>query len=121
MKVRSSVKRICENCKIEHEITEREVNLLKIDKKKYRTTYTGKGCLSCRNSGYRGRLGIYELLMVNEEISELVLDAQPAYKIKEKAREHGMMTLLEDGLAKVREGTTSLNELIETLGATRAI
>ena len=115
------VRKICENCKIEHEITEREVNLLKIDKKKYRTTYTGKGCLSCRNSGYRGRLGIYELLMVNEEISELVLDAQPAYKIKEKAREHGMMTLLEDGLAKVREGTTSLNELIETLGATKAI
>ena len=101
--------------------SQKEAKLLKIDKKKYKITFTGKGCLSCRNSGYRGRLGIYELLMVNEDISELVLDAQPAYKIKDKAREHGMMTLLEDGLEKVREGTTSLNELIETLGATKAI
>lgn len=115
------VRKICENCKIEHEITEREASLLKVDKKEFKITYTGKGCLSCRNSGYRGRLGIYELLMLNEDISDLVLNAQPAYKIKEKAREHGMVTLLEDGLEKVKKGVTSLNEIIETLGATKAI
>ncbi len=115
------VRRICENCKIEHEITDREVSLLNVDRKKYKTTYTGKGCLSCRNSGYRGRLGLYELLVVNEEVSELVLNAEPSFKIKEKAREDGMMTMLEDGLQKVLDGKTSLNELIETLGSTRVI
>ena len=102
------VRKICENCKIEHEITEREASLLKVDKKEFKITYTGKGCLSCRNSGYRGRLGIYELLMLNEDISDLVLNAQPAYKIKEKAREHGMVTLLEDGLGKVKKGVTRI-------------
>ena len=115
------VRRICENCKIEHEITEREAVLLNIDKKKFKTTYKGKGCLSCRNSGYRGRLGLYELLVVNEQVSELVLNEEPSFKIKEKAREHGMMTMLEDGLQKTLDGKTSLNELIEILGSTRDV
>ena len=115
------VRRICENCKEEHEITDREVTLLKIDKKKYKKTYRGKGCLSCRNSGYRGRLGLYELLVVDEKISELVLNEEPSFKIKEKARSNGMMTMLEDGLEKALEGKTSLNELIEILGSTRDI
>ena len=115
------VRRICENCKIEHEITDREAVLLNIDKKKFKKTYKGKGCLSCRNSGYRGRLGLYELLVVNEEVSELVLNEEPSFKIKEKAREHGMMTMLEDGLQKTLDGKTSLNELIEILGSTRDV
>jgi len=115
------VRRICENCKIEHEITDREAVLLNIDKKKFKKTYKGKGCLSCRNSGYRGRLGLYELLVVNEEVSELVLNEEPSFKIKEKAREHGMMTMLEDGLQKTLDGETSLNELIEILGSTRDV
>ncbi len=115
------VRRICENCKIEHEITDREATLLNIDRKKFKKTFTGKGCLSCRNSGYRGRLGLYELLVVNDEVSELVLNAEPSFKIKEKARANGMMTMLEDGLQKVLDGKTSLNELIETLGSTRVI
>ena len=115
------VRRICENCKVEHEITDREALLLKIDKKKYKKTYKGKGCLSCRNSGYRGRLGLYELLVVNEDVSELVLSEQPSFKIRDKAREHGMMTMLEDGLQKVLEGRTSLDELIEILGSTRDV
>ena len=112
---------IRDSCKIEHEITEREAVLLDIDKKKFKTTYKGKGCLSCRNSGYRGRLGLYELLVVNEEVSELVLNEEPSFKIKEKAREHGMMTMLEDGLQKTLDGKTSLNELIEILGSTRDV
>ncbi|MFL2983675.1 MAG: GspE/PulE family protein [Candidatus Neomarinimicrobiota bacterium] len=115
------VRRICENCKVEHKITDREAILLKIDKKKFKKTYKGKGCLSCRNSGYRGRVGLYELLVVNEEVSELVLNEEPSFKIKEKAREHGMLTMLEDGLEKALEGRTSLNELIEILGSSRDV
>ena len=66
-------------------------------------------------------MGLYELLVVNEEVSELVLNAEPSFKIKEKARKNGMMTMLEDGLQKVLDGKTSLNELIETLGSSRVI
>ena len=79
------VRRICENCRIEHEITDRESTLLKIDKNKYAKTFTGKGCLSCRNSGYRGRVGLYELLKVDEKVSQLVLNQEPSFKIKEMA------------------------------------
>ena len=115
------VRRICENCKIEHEITDRESTLLKIDKKKYSKTFTGKGCLSCRNSGYRGRVGLYELLKVDEKVSQLVLNQEPSFKIKEMARNNGMMTMLEDGLQKALDGKTSLHELIEVLGSTRDV
>ena len=115
------VRRICENCKIEHEITDRESTLLKIDKKKYTKTFTGKGCLSCRNSGYRGRVGLYELLKVDEKVSQLVLNQEPSFKIKEMARKNGMMTMLEDGLQKALDGKTSLHELIEVLGSTRDV
>jgi len=115
------VRRICENCKIEHEITDRESTLLKIDKKKYSKTFTGKGCLSCRNSGYRGRVGLYELLKVDEKVSQLVLNQEPSFKIKEMARKNGMMTMLEDGLQKALDGKTSLHELIEVLGSTRDV
>ena len=115
------VRRICENCRIEHEITDRESTLLKIDKKKYSKTFTGKGCLSCRNSGYRGRVGLYELLKVDEKVSQLVLNQEPSFKIKEMARKNGMMTMLEDGLQKALDGKTSLHELIEVLGSTRDV
>ena len=113
------VRRICDNCKVKHEITDRESTLLKIDKKKYAKTFMGKGCLSCRNSGYRGRVGLYELLKVDEKVSELVLNQEPSFKIKEMARKNGMMTMLEDGLQKALDGKTSLHELIEVLGSTR--
>jgi len=115
------VRRICENCRVEHEITDRESTLLKIDKKKYSKTFSGKGCLSCRNSGYRGRVGLYELLKVDEKVSQLVLNQEPSFKIKEMARKNGMMTMLEDGLQKALDGKTSLHELIEVLGSTRDV
>ncbi len=115
------VRRICDNCRVEHEITDRESTLSKIDKKKYAKTFMGKGCLSCRNSGYRGRGGLYELLKVDEKVSELVLNQEPSFKIKEMARKNGMMTMLEDGLQKALDGKTSLHELIEVLGSTRDV
>ena len=115
------VRRICDNCRVEHEITDRESTFLKIDKKKYAKTFMGKGCLSCRNSGYRGRVGLYELLKVDEKVSELVLNQEPSFKIKEMARKNGMMTMLEDGLQKALDGKTSLHELIEVLGSTRDV
>ena len=54
--------------------------------------YRGKGCLSCRNTGYKGRIGIYELLLMDAQISELVLNQEPGYKIRQQARKNGMTT-----------------------------
>jgi type II secretory ATPase GspE/PulE/Tfp pilus assembly ATPase PilB-like protein len=83
------------------------------------TFYKGKGCLSCRNTGFSGRIGLYELLIMNNEIAQLVLEQKPGYVIREKAMENGMITLLEDGLIKAKRGETTLSEIIETLGSVR--
>ena len=76
--------------------------------------FKGKGCLACRNSGYKGRIGIYELLLMDADISELVLNQAPGYKIREQARKNGMTTLLEDGIIKIERGDTTISEVYET-------
>ena len=84
-------------------------------------TFKGKGCLSCRNTGFKGRVGIYELLLMDRKISELVLNQEPGYKIREQARTNGMSTLLEDGILKVQRGDTTISEVYETLGTTKIV
>ena len=73
--------------------------------------YRGVGCENCRHTGYRGRIGIFELMVVNDEIRELVVRRASAGDIKEAAMAAGMMTLLQDGFRKVRAGITDIEEL----------
>lgn len=74
--------------------------------------YRGKGCPKCSNTGYRGRLGIFELLAMSDEISHAVLENAPAGKIQEIAVKLGMLTLLQDGYLRVVEGGTTLEEVM---------
>jgi len=74
--------------------------------------YEGKGCQSCRFTGYIGRTGIYEVLTVTEGIRELILNRASSQQIKAKAITQGMRTLLEDGLGKVFQGITTYSEVI---------
>lgn len=74
--------------------------------------YRGKGCPKCSNTGYRGRLGIFELLAMSDEISHAVLENSPAGKIQEIAVKLGMLTLLQDGYLRVVEGGTTLEEVM---------
>lgn len=71
-----------------------------------------KGCEECRFTGYKGRTGIYEILLMSDEIKNLVLNQAPTYKIKKKAIELGMTTLAEDGLRKVEKGITTKLEVL---------
>lgn len=73
--------------------------------------YEGKGCEKCNQTGYRGRIGIYELLLINDEIHDLILQKTSAIPIKEKARSSGMITLREDGWQKVKDGITTVSEI----------
>ncbi|MFQ6098237.1 MAG: GspE/PulE family protein, partial [Armatimonadota bacterium] len=73
--------------------------------------YRGVGCDACRHTGYRGRIGIFELMVVNDEIRELVVRRASAGDIKEAAMASGMMTLLQDGFRKVKAGITEIEEL----------
>ena len=70
------------------------------------------GCRHCDYSGFRGRLGIYELLLMNDDIRKLVMDGRSASEIMRHARDHGMLTLLDDGMAKVEQGLTSREEVL---------
>jgi len=107
------VRLICLNCKtavkpnkevlVEFGIKE-DVNNL--------TIYEGKGCESCKFTGYRGRTGIYEFLVMNEEIRDLIIHRSSSDQIKKKALELGMHTLRMDGWERVKKGITTLDEVI---------
>jgi type IV pilus assembly protein PilB len=79
------------------------------------TLYRGAGCEECRNQGYRGRIGLYELMVMNEEIAELVVRRAPVADIREAAKAAGMKELREDGLIKVLEGVTTPDEVMRVV------
>ncbi|HAZ62189.1 MAG TPA: type II secretion system protein GspE, partial [Armatimonadetes bacterium] len=84
------------------------------------TFYRGQGCTNCRETGYRGRIGIYELMIMNAEISELVVKGASAGEIRDAARANGMRTLQQDGLKKVLAGMTTIEEVmrvVQSVGA----
>jgi type IV pilus assembly protein PilB len=77
--------------------------------------YRSKGCFRCSNTGYKGRVGIYELLLVNEEIQRLTLNHASSSEINDAAVAAGMVTLRQDGLRKVKQGITSVEEIMRVI------
>ena len=106
------VRVICPICKeTDMSVADREeLKLLGIDSAA--PLYLGKGCEACSFTGYYGRSGIFELLVVDEEIRQLILKSADAGQIRNTAKQHGMRTLLEDGAVKVKSGITTLNEIL---------
>ncbi|GMV98818.1 MAG: hypothetical protein AMXMBFR83_31660 [Phycisphaerae bacterium] len=76
------------------------------------TIFVGKGCAKCRNSGFSGRTGIYEMLLPNDEIRDAITAGATLNQLRHLARQAGMKTLLEDGFAKVRAGRTTVEEVL---------
>lgn len=103
------VRVICKECKEEY-TPEQKTNPLSDEQIK--TLYKGRGCEKCRGTGYRGRMGIFELLTLNEELKELIVSNAPANKIRQVAIKQGMRTLRQDGWEKVKEGVTTINEVL---------
>ena len=81
------------------------------------TAYEPGGCVRCGGTGYRGRMGIYELMHVTDDVRRLVLDKASADELRACARQEGMLTLREDGFEKVKRGVTSVGEVLRVLGA----
>jgi type IV pilus assembly protein PilB len=77
--------------------------------------YRPVGCKKCGNTGYRGRVGVHEVLMMSEEISRLCVENATAEEIKSVAVQQGMLTLRQDGLEKVRSGLTSIEEVVRVI------
>jgi type IV pilus assembly protein PilB len=108
------IRRVCKDCKREHPTPPEalvEVGFTTEDAKALKT-YKGKGCATCNNTGYKGRIGLYEVMEVNDEIRELILIGASSLELRKKAIEDGMITLRESGLQKVRAGLTTLEEVV---------
>ncbi len=108
------IRRVCKDCRREH-ATPPEA-LMEVgftaDEAQTLKTFKGKGCSTCNNTGYKGRIGLYEVMEVNDEIRELILIGASALELRKKAIEDGMITLRESGLHKIRAGLTTLEEVV---------
>jgi type IV pilus assembly protein PilB len=111
------VRTICQSCREGYKPSQEEVAMLSIapDKLKDFELYKGKGCPVCNNTGYKGRMGIYELLIMNDIIRELVIENVSSTVLCKKAVEFGMRTLKEDGMEKVKRGYTTIEEVLRVV------
>ena len=108
------VRRICSNCKepapqapealISAGFTEEDANEV--------TPMKGSGCEKCNSTGYKGRVGLYEVMAIEDELRELILVGASGLELRRKAIEEGMLTLRMSGLRKVKDGLTSLEEVV---------
>ncbi|MDP2980473.1 MAG: type II secretion system ATPase GspE [Candidatus Omnitrophota bacterium] len=108
------IRKICSECKKEYKPSESELLEFCISKEKIKGMkfYKGKGCQKCNDSGYKGRTGLYELLVVDDKIRDLVVKRESLASIRNAACEGGMKTLRENGLKKVMEGITTIEEVL---------
>ena len=113
------VRRLCPNCKQPGELNETELRALRIEASQLSEAQVMSpvGCAQCRNTGYRGRMGIFEIFIIDDEVRHMINNRQSTLLLRQRARKLGMRTLREDGVRKVLGGLTSAEEVISiTLG-----
>ncbi|MDB6057169.1 MAG: type secretion system protein [Verrucomicrobiales bacterium] len=108
------VRKICKKCKAPASLLDSEIRALGIDplKAAEAKTMKGKGCVDCNKTGHRGRMGIFEIFVIDDEARKLIYDRVPNSTLRTRAREMGMRTLREDGCRKVLAGQTTADEVI---------
>ena len=110
-------RRICTNCKEPYKPPAEALRRVgfKVEDVDEVVFYRGRGCEQCRHTGYRGRMGIFELMLLNEEIQDLIVKRAPLSEIKNAALANGMKTLKMDGFQKVLEGMTTVEEVMRVV------
>ena len=108
------IRRTCKDCKQEHQTPAEALIEVGFSAEEAKTikTYKGKGCSTCNNTGYKGRIGLYEVMEITDEIRELILIGASALELRKKAIDDGMITLRESGLHKIRAGVTTPEEVV---------
>ncbi len=108
------VRKICPKCKTRYEPSEALLKSIGIrpELAKKANWMKGKGCSNCNKSGYRGRMGIYELLTMSSQIRDMTFKGEPTQNIRKVARKQGMRTLFEDGMIKALKGQTTIEEVL---------
>lgn len=110
------VRTICENCKTEYIPSDAEIEEIKKHYKKpveIKHLYKGEGCQECLGTGYKGRMAIYEIMEVDEDLRTTISKNPETTVLKQKAIDKGMKTLIEDGISKVLQGKTTLEEVLQ--------
>ncbi|MCK5416791.1 type II/IV secretion system protein [Candidatus Parcubacteria bacterium] len=123
------IRKVCQHCKEPHELNEEEseklnkilavispkaeVNIPNVLPPLYKA---GKGCDKCGGIGYKGRIGVYEIFKMTDDIKELVFKNAPSFKILQQAIENGMVTMLQDGILKCLNGVSTLDEVYRVIG-----
>jgi len=109
------VRTICKNCRTPFEPTESQLSMLNLSPHDLgdKVFYYGRGCSTCNDTGYRGRKGIFELLVLNDAVRALVNERAPTVVLRQKAVELGMVTLREDGLRSIFDGDTTIEEVVK--------
>ncbi|HTV76053.1 MAG TPA: GspE/PulE family protein [Candidatus Baltobacteraceae bacterium] len=109
------VRTTCKNCRTPFEPTESQLALLNLSPHDLgdKTFHYGRGCSVCNDTGYKGRKGIFELLVISEAVRTLINERAPTVVLRQKAVELGMVTLREDGLRSIFEGDTTIEEVVK--------
>ncbi|WP_456397533.1 GspE/PulE family protein [Desulfurobacterium sp.] len=112
------VRRICPDCSYTYKPSEKEIELIRrvLGKEPPETLVKGKGCDKCLGTGYSGRIGIYQVMRIDEEMRSLITRTSETERIRELAFKKGMKTLLYDGLEKVVSGITTVEEVLQVVG-----
>ncbi|SEU14678.1 GspE/PulE family protein [Paenibacillus sp. NFR01] len=106
------VRKICPDCREEHKPTEQESIMLRRYGLPDHVIYRGRGCGSCNNTGYRGRIAIHEVLTMNDHLRKLVTESASIEELRAAGKAQGMVQLMEDGFLKVSRGITTLQEVM---------
>ncbi len=108
------VRRLCSECRVEVSVPASALQDIGFTPEEVKTVtcYRGKGCMTCGDLGYRGRIALYEVMLLNEEIREAILSGASTADLRELGCKYGMKTLRESGLQKIREGVTTLDEVV---------
>jgi len=108
------IRRICQNCKQEEDVPVQALLNIGFSETEAPNIqlYKGRGCEQCNQRGYKGRIGLYEVMEVSEDVRELILSGASAVELRRKALEEGMIGLRQSGLQKIRDGVTTIEEVV---------
>jgi type IV pilus assembly protein PilB len=108
------VRRVCVNCQVEDEVPPQAMEQVGFSREDAQSVKPrkGTGCDKCNKTGYKGRVGLYEVMEITDELRELILVGASALEIRRKAIEEGMITLRGSGLRKIKDGVTTIEEVL---------
>ncbi len=109
------VRRLCTDCRMPYHPSETQCAALNLMPPTELTFYQAKGCASCRNRGFTGRIALIELLMINDDVAQMILKRADTREIVEAAKHGALSTMLDDGIAKLKAGDTTIEEVLRVV------